>query len=89
MTFLVDHRKCGFIHLEVISINNLFLQYLVEWLQELTGRFEPAGDRILRYLHPQMPQLLYLAVKGEMIHILLEQDLSQETGTGKSLVYGQ
>ena len=87
---LVDDRSGRLVGLYIVSLHDLLPEYFVKWLQEFHRLLEPAVHSAFRQaLHAKMGVLLDLTVIRHVVLILLEQDLTEQAGTGDAFIYRQ
>ena len=73
----VQHLQSCFIDLRVPKIKDLLLQAFIQWEKEFGSRFYPAGNGCARELYVLAFEDLYLAVDGQAIDELTDDQLGQ------------
>ncbi|MPM95888.1 hypothetical protein SDC9_143044 [bioreactor metagenome] len=75
MLLVIDHGHGCLIHLDVIGGKNQFLESIVKRSEQIGRVFEPVIDRGWWQIGAHLLHHLYLAVKREMIHVLIYHQL--------------
>ena len=78
LLFIVHHRKCTLIYLNVITREDPSSKLLIEWQQQLTTLGELVSHRRRTDRHSQISKPGYLSVERYMVKVLLDDNLGQQ-----------